>query len=309
MEYKQLGLSDLQISRIGFGCWAIGGHGYGKVDDRESVKAIQRALDLGINFFDTADVYGFGHSEEILSKALGKIRKEVVIATKFGVHWDSTGRTYKDCNPKRINEALEGSLRRLKIDCVPLYQIHWYDGITPTEEIMETLIECQKAGKIRYIGCSNFSIRLIRKACKINRVESNQVLYNVLDRDTEKDIIKCAKELKIGILVYSVLSRGLFSGKYKEDSQFDFNDTRNKDNSFRGKRLKKNLRAYDKLKEVAIDYNKTPIQVAIRWILDNPHVTSAIVGIKKIKQLEENVGAIGWELRPNDREILSSMAG
>jgi len=308
MEYRKLGCTDFSVSRIAFGCWAIGGHGYGKVDDRESVKAIQRALDLGINIFDTADVYGFGHSEEILARALGKNRKKALIATKFGVAWDTRGRTRKDCRPKRINEALEGSLRRLKIDCIPLYQIHWHDGVTPIEAIMKTLVECQKAGKIRYIGCSNFSIRLIRKACKINSVESNQMLYNLLDRDAEKDIVKCAKELKIGVLAYSVLSRGLFSGKYNEGSEFGSNDTRNRDNNFKGKGLKKNLRVHDKLKEVASDYNKIPIQVAIRWVLDNPHITSAIVGIKTIDQLEENVGAIGWELRTNDREILSNMA-
>lgn len=308
MEYRRLGRTDLTVSRIAFGCWAIGGHGYGKIDDRESVKAIKKALELGINFYDTADVYGFGHSEEILAKALGKNRKKALIATKFGVAWDTSGRTFKDCNPKRINKALEGSLRRLKVDCIPLYQIHWHDGVTPIEAIMEKLIECQRAGKICYIGCSNFPIHLIRRASKISRIDSNQVLYNLADRHTEKDITKYVQELKIGVLAYSVLSRGLLSGKYDKDSQFDSNDTRNKDNNFKGKRLKKYLKIYDTLKDIAKDYNKTPMQVAIRWVLDNPNITSAIVGIKTLNQLEENAGAMGWKLGENDGEALSCIS-
>jgi myo-inositol catabolism protein IolS len=307
MEYTALGSTDLSISRISFGCWAIGGHGYGKIDDRESIRAIRKALDLGINLFDTADVYGFGHSEEILGKALGKDRQQVVIATKFGVAWDSTGRVYRDCSAKRINEALEGSLRRLKIDCIPLYQIHWHDGKTSIEEIMTTLENCQKSGKIRYIGCSNFSIKLIQEACKTKKIESNQMLYNLVNRDLEMDMAKCAQVLKISNLTYSVLARGLFSGKYDLYSQFGSNDTRKQDKDFRGKRLKTNLKIIDKLKETAIYYDKTPLQVAIRWVLDNPYVASAIVGIKTIGQLEENTGAVGWKLKSTDRNTLSSL--
>ena len=149
MEYAKLGLSDLRVSRIGFGCWAIGGHGYGKTDDKESIKAIQKALHLGINFFDTADVYGFGHSEEILCKALGSQKDNVIIATKFGVNWDERGNTFYDCSPKRVTEALEGSLRRLKIDCIPVYQIHWYDNVSPILETLEVLKKYQESGKIQ----------------------------------------------------------------------------------------------------------------------------------------------------------------
>jgi aryl-alcohol dehydrogenase-like predicted oxidoreductase len=306
MEYKKLGKTDLEVSRIGFGCWAIGGHGYGKVDDIESIQAIQKALSLGVNFFDTADVYGFGHSEEILSRALGSERNKVIIATKFGVSWDQDGKTYKNCSSKRIVEALEGSLSRLRIDCIPLYQIHWYDGITPMDEMMETLKKYQKEGKIRYMGCSNFSAELISEAFKVQRLESNQLLYNLVQRKSEIDILRCAEELKMGIIVYGSLARGLFSGHYGLDATFIGNDTRGKDKNFQGEKLKRNLQWLDKIKEIGIAYHKSPSQTAIRWVLENGNVTCAMVGIKKAIQIEENVGAIGWRLNKEDFQFLSS---
>lgn len=305
MEYKKLGLTDLEISRIGFGCWAIGGHGYGNVNDDESIKAIQTALELGVNFFDTADVYGFGHSEKILSRALGKERNKVVIATKFGVNWDKKGNVFKDCSPKRIIEALDGSLKRLKINCIPLYQIHWYDGITPITEVMRTLKKCQKAGKIRYIGCSNLSTALIFEACKIQRIESVQFLYNFSQKNLEKDTIKCLESLNIGAIAYGVLGRGLFSGKYSLDSKFPENDTRSKDKNFQGEELEKNLRLVSNLKRIGRRYNKTPSQVAIRWVLDNPAITCVLTGAKSPQQIVENSGALGWKLLKEDREVLA----
>ena len=161
MEYKYIGNTINQITRIGFGCWAIGGHGYGNVSDDESIKSIQHAIDLGINFFDTADVYGFGHSEEILSKALGNKRHEVFIATKFGVAWDENGNTKKDCSPSRVVKALDASLKRLRIEIIPLYQIHWPDGTTNLDDTLDVLEKCQREGKIINIGCSNFSSELL----------------------------------------------------------------------------------------------------------------------------------------------------
>ncbi len=305
MEYKKLGETDLEISRIGFGCWAIGGHGYGKVDDDESVKAVRRALDLGINFFDTADVYGFGHSEEILSRALGSQRNKVIIGTKFGVIWDKNGKTYKNSSSKRIGEALEGSLSRLRIDCIPLYQIHWYDGITAISEIMETLNKCQKEGKIRHIGCSNFSIELVSEAFKVHRLESNQLLYNLAQRESERDISRCAEELKMGVIVYGTLARGLFSGRYGLDATFGDNDTRREDGNFQGEKLKNNLEWVNKMKKVGTAYHKSPSQIAIRWVLENENVTCAITGIKNGEQIEENVGALGWKLTQADFNCLT----
>ncbi len=305
MEYRKLGLTDLKISRIGFGCWAIGGHGWGKVDDRDSIAAIHKALDLGINFFDTADVYGLGHSEEILSKALGNQRNKIIIATKFGVKWNKNGKISHDINPKRVIEALDSSLRRLKIDCIPLYQIHWPDLKTPISETMEVLEKCQKAGKIKYIGCSNFSSDLIHNAQKISRLESLQAPYNIIERDIEKELLSCCQEYQMSVITYSPLVQGLFSGKYGKDSKFDKQDIRSQYKNWQGEKFEANLKIIDKLKEIGIRYNKTPAQVAIRWVLDNPFITCAITGIQKPEQIEENVGAMDWKLLKDDREEIT----
>jgi len=274
MEYKTLGKTDLKISCIGFGGSIIGGYGWGKVKDKESIAAIHRALELGVNFFDTADVYGLGHSERILAKALGNYRKKVVIATKVGVRWNRRiKKSYKDLSPEHIRKAVEGSLTRLKIDCIPLYQIHYPDPDTPLFNTMAVLEELQREGKILYIGCSNFNQGQIDEVQRYGRVESAQERYNILDRTIEQYLIY--RKMKMSLLAYSPLAGG---------------------------QLVKN----SKLKEIGLKYNKTPVQVAIRWILDNNIVTSAILGIRKPKEIEEDVGALGWKLSLEDRELLSN---
>ena len=307
MEYQRLGLTNLEVSRIGFGCWAIGGHGYGNVDDSESIKAIHRALDLGVNFFDTADVYGFGHSEEILGKALGGKRNEVIVATKFGVNWDENGRTFKDCSTKRVVEALEGSLGRLRIDCIPLYQIHWHDEKTPIEDVMGTLLKCRDAGKILHIGCCNFSEDLVVKASNIHRIESSQCLYSLTKRQNENIIKYSSEELGVSVFAYGVIGRGVFSTKYNKDSRFGENDTRMNDSDFQGVQYYKNILIAEKLSEIGKKYGKSPVQVAIRWVLENSNITSAITGVKNKKQVSENVGSTGWSLDQSDMEVIDSI--
>ncbi|EKE00940.1 MAG: aldo/keto reductase [uncultured bacterium] len=309
MEYARLGNSDLYISKIGFGCWAIGSHGYGAVDDDESVRSIRLALSLGVNFFDTADVYGFGHSENILYKALGAKIRDVVVATKFGVNWDKNGKTFKDCSSKRIFEAVEQSLRRLNIDCIPLYQLHHYDGITPIEEILESLEKCQKSGKIRYIGFSNTSMEFIKTAQNMKRIESLQCEYNLVQRKNEKDIEICSKEMGMGIIAYSVLARGFFSGKCNLVSKVDDKDTRNKDAAFVGDELVRRMVALEKLKKIAYHYQKTPSQLAIRWVLSNFNVTCALTGIKNSDQVAENFYYGSWELKKSDMDELDNLLG
>jgi aryl-alcohol dehydrogenase-like predicted oxidoreductase len=292
MEYKKIGRTELNVSRIGFGCWAIGGHGYGVVDEAESIRAIQKALDLGVNWFDTADVYGFGQSEVVLSKALEGRRHDVVIATKFGVRWDDSGRTFRDCSAKAVMEALEGSLRRLKVDCIPLYQIHWHDGKTPLAETMEALRKCQEAGKVRYVGCSNFSLDLIRESRKNGRLESIQLPYSIGQRAAEEMLRTCHDHLGMGTLVYGILIRGLLTGKYGTDARFEDGDTRSRDGQFKGPLLARHLALSDALRYLSMRCGLSPVQGAIRWVLDQPHVTSAIVGAKTAAQIEENVGAV-----------------
>ncbi|MBU1083897.1 MAG: aldo/keto reductase [Candidatus Omnitrophica bacterium] len=309
MEYKKLGNTDIEVSRIGFGCWAIGGHGYGKVDDEESVRAIRKALDLGINFFDTADIYGLGHSEKILSRGLGKSRGEVVIATKVGVKWDNNTKTSScDLSPEYIVKALESSLRRLKIDCIPLYQIHYPDPKTPVCETMEILGRLQKEGKIRHIGVSNFSASLVDEIKDYGQIESLQVYYNLLNWSIGNDIRSLCEKLKISVFAYGSLAQGLLSGKYDERTGFGEDDHRNKSENFGKEKLKANLVIVDKLKEVAGKYKKGCAQVALNWILGNPDITSALVGVKTSGQIEQNAGAAGWSILAEDYDLITEIA-
>jgi len=295
------------ISRIGFGCWAIGGHGYGNVDDGESIRAIRKALDCGVIFFDTADVYGFGHSEELLGNALGSQRNKVIIATKFGVAWDQNGNTYKDCSAKRIVSALEESLRRLKTDCIHLYQIHWHDGKTPIDDVMEALLRCRDAGKLLHIGCCNFSSELLSIACSKHEIVSFQCLYNLAKRENENIIEYSSKDLGISVLAYSVIGRGVLSAKYNVNIQFGTNDTRDINHDFHGAQYHKNILVARKLREIGERYSKSAAQVAIRWVLENPHVTCAITGIKNESQAYENADATGWFLEKKDVEQIDSI--
>ena len=308
MEYEKLGRTGIMASRIGFGGWAIGGHGYGEVEDTRSIAAIRRALDSGITFFDTADVYGFGHSEEVLSKALESGIKDVIVATKFGVRWDESGRTVKDCSIGYIRKALEGSLRRLKTDCIQLYQLHWHDGVTPLSVVFEFLLRLQEEGKIRFIGCSNIPISVFHKTSGSGNVVSAQLQFSLVFRQSMKDLAVYHGQQGMATLVYSVLARGLLSGKYGQGSRFGERDTRGTDPDFR-KNLDLNAAIIEGVKEVAAKYRKTPSQVAIRWVLENPSVSCALVGIKSEKQALENAGAVGWHLEEEDRQYLNSLGG
>src|SRR5574341_102636 len=307
MEYRTLAATDLNVSRIGFGCWALGGYGWGRVDDRQSVAAVRAALDLGVNLFDTADVYGIGYSEEILAEALGECRRDVVIATKFGVTWDAQhGSSRVDVGPQRVVEALEGSLRRLQLDAIPLYQIHRPDGTTPIEETLGALTRCQEAGKVRWIGCCNFPADLLRAARAAARVVSIQAPYNIVDRGVETTLLGTCRELDVDVLAYGSLAQGLFSGKYEAEPRFDREDVRSRSAYFHGTAYGRNRFVVDRLKEVAAACGRTPAQVAIRWVLDNPAVACALVGIKTVAQLMEDT-EIDWVLSPANRALISAL--
>jgi len=304
LDYVRFGLTDLRISRLGMGCAVIGGYDYGKVDDRESVAAIQKAVELGVNFFDTADVYGFGHAEEILAQGLGPRRHEVVIATKFGVAWNEEGKTSRDLSAKRVVQALEASLRRLRLDCIPVYQIHWPDPRTPIAETLEALKKCQEAGKIRHIGCCNFPADLVDQAQAYCRVESVQMPYSLAERDSRETIRHCHEKYNMAVLTYSPLAQGLFSGRYGRDSQFEGTDLRKRSYLFQGERFESNLALLDRLRLVAGRHGRTPAQAAIRWILEESGVTCVLTGVKGPEEIEENAGALGWSLSPPDSAIL-----
>lgn len=306
MDYTRLGMTDLEVSRVGLGCCAMGGYDYGEVDDAESTTAIRAALELGINFFDTADVYGFGHSEEVLGRALGHTKHDVVIATKFGVGWTPQGSVYRDTSPGRVVEALEGSLRRLGVDCISLYQIHWLDGVTPIAETMEALLKCREAGKLRHIGCTNFSTAQVAEAMEVGRVESLQCEYSLLRSEQEDDFSQCAEGFQVGTVAYGVLARGLLSGKYGDGVRFGKYDTRSKDERFINV-TEKYGNIIDTLRAVGEGYGKSPAQVAINWTLGNDMVVSAIVGAKNRAQVTDNAAAADWRMSDADKDTLDDL--
>ena len=305
MEYRRLGNSDLEVSVICFGCWAIGGRGWGNdVDDRQSIAAIRRALDLGINFFDTADVYGFGHSEELLAKALGDRRKEVIIATKVGNRWDASGRVWGDLSRRYILEAVENSLRRLQTDVIDLYQVHRPDENTPIQETMETLLELVKAGKVRYIGLSNQTPEQIREYLRYGPVVSLQPPLNLLYRYTEVQLLPLCQEENIGVIPYSPLARGLLTGKYEQPVSFPEGDFRRDYFLFEGKAFGRNIRIVQALKRYAAQFDRPISHLALAWLLAHPAVTSAIVGAKRPEQIQETAAAYQWKLHQDELKII-----
>lgn len=304
MEYRKLGDTGLGLSVIGFGCWAMGG-GWGKSDDKASVAAVELALDYGINFFDTADIYGFGYSEILLARALGRRRKDIVIATKGGLSWDEHGCIFRSSSKFHIQNALEASLKRLKTDYIDLYQIHWPDENTPLEVTVRVMEDFIRSGKVRYIGVSNFSRNQIREWMKIGSMHSIQPPYNMLMREKEKDLQFCSKH-GIGAVTYGTLAYGLLTGKFNNNTKFpdtdwrsgrlfsDPGDWQRHIDLFQGKQFRRNLKIVEKLTKISEKLGKSVGQLAIGWVLSNKAVTSAIVGAKRPSQLKQNIGGIGW---------------
>ncbi len=270
--------------------------------------AVHAALDSGINFFDVADVYGFGHAEHLLSRALGNRRHEVIIATKGGLVWDDRGRVSRDSSPRRIVQALDDSLRRLRLDVIPLYQVHWPDPHTPIEETLDVLTICQNQGKIRFIGVSNFPMEWLEKAQRMYRIDVLQVPYNLLCRDVEDDVLAWCEAAKTSVVVHSGLARGLLAGKRPLASHFQGTDTRARSPYFseEGRLEKQSL--LDALERLSEHTGRSVSSIALRWILDNPQVTAVLVGIKSRAQLHENLQAVGWRLASSNRELLSTLS-
>lgn len=309
MEYAKLGSGGSPVSVLGFGCWAIGGHGYGGVDDQTSIAAVRRALDLGVNFFDTADVYGFGRSERVLAEALGARRHDVTIATKFGVCWDDTGSTWRDSSPRRAVAALDASLTRLRLERISLYQVHWPDGRTPLRETLEELERQRAAGKIDLIGVSNYSAAEIREASSAAVVSAAQYPFSLLERRHEPDIVECSREPAVSVIAYSVLGRGLLSGKFGSSPEFGSGDTRASDPNFDSAGIARSAPIIRKVREIAERIGATPSQVAIRWVLTRHGITTAIVGAKKPSQVTDNAGGVDLALTDADLRNLDALVG
>lgn len=280
------------------------------VDEHLAVQAVTRALELGVNVFDTADVYGLGHSEEVLSRALASQRHDVVIVTKFGVNWrlqpgDERATTFRDSSPNHVVEALENSLRRLRVDCIPVYLIHWPDRNTPFEETAAALQRCVAAGKVQNLGVSNFSAADIRSMHHMVPLAAAEFQYNLLDRRAEEDLLPTCQALGISALIHGPLAQGLLTGKYDSSASFTANDRRHRLPHFQTENLKTHLPTVERVKTVAASCAKKPSQVALRWLLENSSVAVAVTGARSPAQIEENIGAMGWQLSIQDYDYLT----
>lgn len=312
MEYIVLKNSDLKVSRICIGGDPMGGHAWGNTDDKELIDAVHAGIDMGINFFDTADVYGLGKAEEILGQALKGKREKAIIASKFGVRRtkDNT-RTYFDNSPKWIRQAIEGSLRRLQTDYIDIYQIHDLDGVTPIESIVETLDNLKKEGKIKYYGLSN----ILEKDISIllpfkGRFVSFQNQYSLACRDYEDDIKNISHTLEVNPFTWGSLGQGILTGKYGRNVKFPESDRRSRATypNFHGEKLQKNMDIVDCMREIGQNYGRQPAAVAIRYILDYLSDSIAIVGVKRREQVLSNCEACDWMLGIQDIEILEKVS-
>ncbi len=312
MEYITLRNSDLKVSRICIGGDPMGGHAWGKTDETELIDAVCFGVERGINFFDTADVYGLGKAEELLGKALQGKRDKVIIASKFGVRrTEDNTKTFFDNSPSWIRQAVEGSLRRLQTDYLDVYQIHDLDGVTPVEEVVGTLEKLKQDGKVRYYGLSNISAEDIGKLKPYkDKFISFQNQYSLACRDYEDDIRDISKELYVNPLTWGSLGQGILTGKYGRDVRFSEDDRRSRPTypNFHGEKLQKNINIVECMRKVGENYGKEPSAVAIRYILDYLPDSVAIVGVKRKEQVASNCEACGWKLRPCDIEILDNIS-
>ena len=298
MEKIILRNSDLEVSRLCFGGCPMGGYGWGKVSEDELIKAVHCAVDEGINFFDNADTYGLGKSEETLAKALGDKRHQVVIGTKFGVRVEN-GTTFYDNSPEWIEKALAGSLKRLHTDYIDLYQVHYRDGKTPISVVVETLEKMRQKGYIRYYGLSNIHHEDLEELKgEVGRFVSFQDEYSLACRKNESDMMELSEKLQLTPITWGSLGQGVLSGKYDKNSTFGADDRRSRDIyvNFHGEKLLKNLEIVEVLKDIAKEAQKPIPAVAIRWILDYLTESAVIVGIKNPQQLQGNMEALGWQL-------------
>jgi aryl-alcohol dehydrogenase-like predicted oxidoreductase len=295
--------TKLTPTRIALGTWAIGGWMWGGSDDQVSIRTIQSAVDRGITIIDTAPVYGFGHSEEIVGKALaeGGRRKGVVIATKVGLDW-SDGKPFRNASKARIHKEIEDSLRRLRTDVIDIYQVHWPDTNTPIEETAEALAQLYRAGKIRAIGVSNFNAAQMDAFRAVAPLHTAQPPHNLFERDAEKDVLPYCRDNNIATLAYGSLCRGLLTGRIKTDSSFTGDDLRRTDPKFRAPWLPQYLRAVERLDMfVRQNYGKRVLHLAVRWVLDRQPLSVALWGARRPDQLDPVTEVMGWKL--DDRAL------
>jgi aryl-alcohol dehydrogenase-like predicted oxidoreductase len=310
MEKIEFVKTGLMTSRIGLGTWAMGGWMWGGTDEAQSIATIRSAIDHGVTLIDTAPVYGFGRSEEIVGRALeGSLRHKVTIATKVGLTWKD-GVVYRDSRPARIRQEIEDSLRRLRTDVIDLYQVHWPDFETPIVETARTMEDLRREGKIRAIGVSNFSPTQMRMFCADAQLDAVQPPYNLFERAIEADVLPYAVGAGLTVLSYGALCRGLLSGRMAADTKFDGDDLRKVDPKFQGKRFRQYLTAVDELKRIAHErFGKSVLALAVRWVLDQgPTIALWVPGIP-VSSTRSVISKAGTSMRwPRRRSMPSSSA-
>jgi aryl-alcohol dehydrogenase-like predicted oxidoreductase len=313
METRRFGDSDLFTSLLGFGTWEMSTTMYGHIDVEEASRAVRSAIDHGITLFDTAEIYGPFHSEEILGKALGERRKEIVLVTKVGFNYDENGKNIgRNSKPEYVIERTEGCLKRLNTDVIDLMLIHWPDHSTPIADTIPALEQLKADGKIRYYGVSNFTVPMIEECERHGHLTANQVGYHLFDRRMESAVLPYCQEHGIGFMAYGTLGFGLLTGAFTPDTTFVDWDWRSKGNAFglplfQKEDFLKELRVVERLKSFAADHGRTVAQLAIAWTLSHPAVTVGLVGMRNERELVENVQATDWKLTAANKAEIDSI--
>jgi aryl-alcohol dehydrogenase-like predicted oxidoreductase len=315
MEERRLGNSDLDITRLGIGAWAMGGSGWGfswgPQDDKDSIAAIRKALDAGMNWIDTAAVYGLGHSEEVVGRALGGIAHKPYIFTKCERVWNERGELSGCLKAASLRRECEASLRRLKVDVIDLYQIHWPQPDEDLEEGWTTLVQLKEEGKVRYIGVSNFNASQMKRAQGIAPITSLQPPYSMLDRAVEEEILPYCAAQNIGVIVYSPMRSGLLSGAMNREraAALPEDDWRRRVPDFQEPRLSRNLELVELLRAIGNRHGRKPGEVAIAWTLRHPAVTAAIVGLRRPEQVSGIIGAAEFRLSSGELGEIEKFLG
>jgi aryl-alcohol dehydrogenase-like predicted oxidoreductase len=324
MELRKLGNSAVKVTPLAFGAWAIGGWLWGGAEDKDALRALRAALDLGITSIDTAPVYGFGKSEELVGQAMAGVpRDKYQILTKYGMNWqthqgefffdtfdrnDKPVKMYRYAGKEKVKQECEESLRRLKTDYIDLYQIHWSDATTPISETMEAVAELIKEGKVLAAGVCNYSAQQVEEALKTLSIVSNQIPYSMVHRGIEKEEIPQALKKGIGILPYSPLQRGILTGKIKPDHQFKHGDTRAMAKHYKPENIKRINAMLDKIKPIADAHNATLSQLVINWTAHRPAIACVLVGARDEQQVKDNAKALDFKLSVEEMNKINAAA-